>query len=448
MEEVLHSVRLDIDKCIGCTDCIKRCPTEAIRVRNGKAHIMDERCIDCGMCIRVCRNHAKKAITEPLDKINDYKFKVAIPAPTLYTQFRGIVDPNIILTGLKKLGFDEVFEVARAAEIITEESKKMLEKGNLLKPVISSACPAIVKLIQIRFPSLIPNILPIISPKEAMARYAKKYLVSKGIKKEDIGVFFISPCAAKVTNSKQPQVIDESYVDGVISLKEIYLKLVPVIKTIKEPEILQMSSNTGIGWAHTGGEGYASGIENHIAVDGIENVIKILEKVENGKLDDVNFIECLACVGGCLGGPLTVENCFVSSNRMDKIKKYNSGEGKKRDIPLFDEKIDLYWSKPLETKQVMKLDDDVEKAIEKLEHLEKIYDILPKIDCGSCGAPTCRALAEDIVCGKANIEDCVFMLRQKVREMAEQMVTLAQKMPPSISNETINNKILEKRSSQ
>ncbi|MCT4598236.1 MAG: 4Fe-4S dicluster domain-containing protein [Vallitalea sp.] len=435
MGEILHSVKLDIEKCIGCTDCIKRCPTEAIRVRNGKAHIMDERCIDCGMCIRVCRNHAKKAVTETLDKINDYKYKVAIPAPTLYTQFRNILNPNIILTALKKLGFDEVFEVAKAAEIITEASKELLAKDNLPKPVISSACPAIVKLIQIRFPSLIPNILPLISPKEAMARHTKEYLIKQGIKKEDIGVFFISPCAAKVTNSRKPQVIDYSYVDGVISLKEIYLKLVPIIKTIKEPEILQMSNNSGIGWAHTGGEGNASGIENHIAVDGIENVIKILERVENGKLDDVDFIECLACVGGCLGGPLTIENSFVSSNRMDKIKKYNINNGNKREIPLFDNKIDINWSKPLQTKQVLKLDDDMEKAIEKMEHIEEIYAQLPKIDCGSCGAPTCRALAEDIVCEKANIEDCVFMLRQKVREMAEQMVTLSQKMPPSISNE-------------
>lgn len=435
MGEILHSVKLDIDKCIGCTDCIKRCPTEAIRVRNGKAHIMNERCIDCGMCIRVCRNHAKKAVTEPLDKINDYVYKVAIPAPTLYTQFRNIVNPNIVLTALKKLGFDEVFEVAKAAEIITAESKRLLEVGDMPKPVISSACPAIVRLIQIRFPSLIPNILPIISPKEAMARYTKEYLMTKGIKKEDIGVFFISPCAAKVTNSKQPQVIEESYVDGVISLKEIYLKLVPVIKTTHQPETLQMSNSEGIGWAHTGGEGNASGIENHIAVDGIENVIKILEKVENGKLDDVDFIECLACVGGCLGGPLAVENCFVSSNRMDKIKKFNKKNHNKRDIPLFDQPIDMYWTKPLETKQVLKLDDDMEKAMEKLEHLEEIYNQLPKIDCGSCGAPTCRALAEDIVCGNAHIEDCVFMLRQKVRDMAEQMVTLSQKMPPSISKD-------------
>ncbi len=149
----------------------------------------------------------------------------------------------------------------------------------------------------------------------------------------------------------------------------------------------------------------------------------------------MDFIECLACVGGCLGGPLAVENCFVSSNRMDKIKKFNKKNHNKRDIPLFDQPIDMYWTKPLETKQVLKLDDDMEKAMEKLEHLEEIYNQLPKIDCGSCGAPTCRALAEDIVCGNAHIEDCVFMLRQKVRDMAEQMVTLSQKMPPSISKD-------------
>lgn len=166
----LHSVTLDSDKCVGCTDCIKRCPTEAIRVRNSKAEIMDERCIDCGMCIRICRNNAKQALTDPIEKINEYKYKVAIPAPTLYTQFKRLRDPNIILTGLKYIGFDEVFEVAKAAEIVTEYTKKIIEEKDIQKPIISSACPAIVKLIQIRFPTLIPNILPVISPKEAAVK--------------------------------------------------------------------------------------------------------------------------------------------------------------------------------------------------------------------------------------------------------------------------------------
>ncbi len=435
----MHSVILDKDKCVGCTDCIKRCPTEAIRVRNGKAEITVERCIDCGLCIRVCRNNAKKAKTDPLSMIHDYKFKIAIPAPTLYTQFKGITDPNIILTGLKYLGFDDVFEVSKAAEIVTQETLKYIAEHDIAKPVLSSACPAIIRMIQIRFPSLIPNILPLISPKEAIARYVKTYFIHQGMKEEDIGVFFISPCAAKVTNSRYPQVINKSYVDGVISIKKIYMELQPLLKKIKEPEVLSMSTSKGIGWADSGGEGRATGFENYIAVDGIENVIQILEKVENGKLEDIDFIECLACVGGCLGGPLTVEDAFVASHRMEKLKKEMSKKNRKlRDIDLFSHPVKLTWDKPLKVKSVLTLDDDREKALEMMEQLEAIYERLPKIDCGSCGAPTCRALAEDIVCGKAHVEDCVFMLREKVRNMAKDMVILSEKLPPSIQKKGDN----------
>jgi len=428
-----HSVILDEEKCIGCTDCIKRCPTEAIRVRNSKAVITDARCIDCGMCIRVCRNHAKKANTDPLKTINKYSFKVAIPAPTLYTQFDKVLDPNIVLTALKKIGFDEVFEVAYGADIITNFTKEYLKDKSYQKPVISSACPAIVKLIQIRFPSLIDNIMPIISPKEAVARFAKKYFINKGINPEDIGVFFISPCAAKVTNCRVPTTINKSFVDGVISIKDVYKKMIPIINKMEKPETLLTSSLYGVGWAATGGEGKASEIENHIAVDGIENVIKVLERVENGKLN-VDFIECLACVNGCLGGPLTVEDSFVAAHRMKKIKNYMIKKSKKRELNLYDSSVNLFWDNELKNTPVMKLDDDMFKALEKMEQLERIYETLPGIDCGSCGAPTCRALAEDIVMNKANIEDCIFMLRQKVRVMAEEMVTLAEKMPPSIRN--------------
>lgn len=435
MPNFLHSVTLDDDKCIGCTDCIKRCPTEAIRVRNSKAVITEERCIDCGMCIKVCRNYAKKATTDSLDKLNFFKYKVAIPAPTLYTQFKGIDNPNIILTGLKLMGFDEVFEVAKAAEIITDYTKEYIQKGNHTKPLISSACPAIVRLIQIRFPSLIPNIIPVVSPKEAMARLAKNYLVKQGIKEEDIGVFFISPCAAKVTISRNPEVLDKSYVDGVLSMKDVYLKLIPILKEIKEPETLMMSTMRGIGWASSGGEGKATDIDNYLAVDGIENVITILEQIENKKLD-VDFVECLACVNGCLGGPLTFEDSFVAKHRMDHIKRKIKGDIPKRDLNLYGETVNLAWQYGLKNKQIMKLDDDMEKALEKMELIEKIYDTLPQIDCGSCGSPTCRSLAEDIVSDKANIEDCIFMLRMKVRTMAEEMVALARKMPASISRKS------------
>jgi len=431
-----HSVTLDTSRCIGCTDCIKRCPTEAIRVRNSKAEITDERCIDCGMCIRVCKSSAKRALTDSLDKINGYKYKVAIPAPTLYTQFKKLRNPNIVLSALKKLGFDEVFEVAKAAEIVTAYSQELIAEKKISRPVISSACPAIVKLIQVRFPSLINNILPLISPKEAMARYARKYLIEQGIPADDIGIFFISPCAAKVTNSRQPTTIDRSDVDGVLSMREVYLELVPIISkmTPEDVEVLQLSTSEGIGWAASGGEGTASKIYNLVAVDGIENVIKIFERVENNKLD-VDFIECLACVNGCLGGPLTVENSFVSKNRMTKIQKYVKDKGEKRVLDLDFETIRLKWDHPLEETKLEKLDENMSAALEKMESIEEIFETLPHIDCGSCGAPTCHAFAEDVVRGHANIEDCIFMLREQVRQMADQMLTLSQKLQPSIEED-------------
>ena len=143
-----HSVTLDEEKCVGCTNCIKRCPTEAIRVRDGKAIITPERCIDCGECIRVCPHHAKKANYDSIRMIQNFTYKIALPAPSLYGQFHHLDDIDIVLTALKALGFDEVYEVSRAAELVSEATRKIIQKGNFSKPLISSACPAVVRLIQ------------------------------------------------------------------------------------------------------------------------------------------------------------------------------------------------------------------------------------------------------------------------------------------------------------
>ena len=154
-----HSVTLDISKCKGCTNCIKRCPTEAIRVRDGHAIIKEEKCIDCGECIRVCPYQAKKAIFDALEDFESYKYKIALPAPALYGQFEDLDDVDEVLTALLECGFDSVFEVSRAAEIVTEYTRRYLKREGLTKPVISSACPAIVRLINLRFSYLADNLL-------------------------------------------------------------------------------------------------------------------------------------------------------------------------------------------------------------------------------------------------------------------------------------------------
>ena len=129
-----HSVTLDTEKCKGCTNCIQRCPTEAIRVRGGKAKIIKDRCIDCGECIRVCSSRAKRAVTDSFSALEGFEYNIALPAPTLYGQFGSNITTDKVLTGLLEIGFDDVFEVARAAEYVSYITRKLLADGELPQP--------------------------------------------------------------------------------------------------------------------------------------------------------------------------------------------------------------------------------------------------------------------------------------------------------------------------
>lgn len=441
MGTYFHSVTLDEEKCRGCTNCIKRCPTEAIRVRKSKARIIKERCIDCGECIRVCPYHAKKAITDPLEMINKYKYRIAIPAPSIYGQFKPKFSRNRVLTALKSLGFDEVFEVARAAEIVTCATRELLNAGRGKKPFISSACPAVVRLIQVRFPNLIDNVIKLESPMEVAARVARSRAARRArTGAGNIGVFFITPCAAKATSIKAPFEKDKSLVDGAISIRDIYLRVLMNLEksAAANGENLVQAGYEGIRWANSGGEGLAIGTDRFLAVDGIHNVITILDEIENDRLEDVDFVEALACTGGCIGGPLTVENVYVARTRLKK--HIDEAKGKETACGEAEETFEeLSWTGSIEHKPVMKLDEDILVAIKKLETLELINNRLPGLDCGACGAPSCRALAEDIVRGNANETDCIFKLREKVRDLAEQMAELESKMPPVMDREKAEN---------
>lgn len=435
MEQYFHSVNLDKDKCRGCTNCIKRCPTEAIRVRKSKAQITKERCIDCGECLRVCPYHAKNASSDNIEIIHNFKYKIVIPAPSLYGQFGKKYSRNNILNALKYIGFDSVYEVASAAEIVSEATRQLLKEKGIKKPLISSACPAVVRLIQVRFPNLIDNIVKLESPMEVAAKVAKNELCEKlNIPENEVGVFFITPCAAKVTSVKSPFEKQKSNVDGVISIKDIYLKLLNVLSNkLQMNEKFDAASFEGIQWANPGGESNALETDKILAVDGIHNVINIFEEIENDRLEDIDFVEALSCTGGCLGGPLTVTNLYIAKTNikrhLDDSQKVNAGNKKKKNYQ------ELVWTSDVKYKPVMKLDQDFSKAMEKLEKLEHINAGLPELDCGACGAPSCRALAEDIVRGLANETDCIFKLRERIRDLAAEMVELEGKMPPVLDKE-------------
>ena len=420
-----HSVRLEGDKCRGCTNCLKRCPTEAIRVRGGRAHIIDERCIDCGECIRVCGYHAKVAVTDSLSSINDFKYKIALPAPSLYGQFSNLRSISQVLNGLKKLGFDEVFEVARGADVVSKAIRERLKDPKLPRPVISSACPAIVRLIQVRFPDLIDHIVDVRQPMEVAAMIARQEFARKhGVRQKEIGCFFITPCPAKVTAIRNPIGHDESAVNGAISVLEIYGALSSELKTAAVDLTLEEASDLGVGWARSGGECFAVSPENSMAVDGIENCIHVLEEIEDNRLRDLEFFEGAACIGGCVGGPLNFENNYVARSGIRRLASRDPNPDLNVDSGMMS-KYELYCSKRIKPNSAMKLDDDLMEAMRKMERIEKLYSQLPGLDCGSCGSPTCRTFAEDVVLGNATKMDCIHILKNQLSVMAQQMVDLA-----------------------
>ncbi|MDI6601983.1 MAG: [Fe-Fe] hydrogenase large subunit C-terminal domain-containing protein [Thermoanaerobacteraceae bacterium] len=427
----LHSVVLNEAKCKGCTNCIKHCPTEAIRVRNGKARIIEDRCIDCGECIRVCPNHAKEALMTPLSEINRFRYKIALPAPSFYGQFKQPIE--IVLGSLLNIGFDYIYEVASAAELTSRYINKYLKDENIKRPAISSSCPSVVRLIMLEFPGLIDNIIRVESPMEIAARIVKKHFSKKlSISEGEIGVFFISPCAAKMTAVKNPIGTEKSSVDGVISMQD----LAPyVLKTDKTNEFKIQSSTEGIGWAISGGESKAAQIENSLYVDGIHNCIEVLREIELGKLNDIEFFEGLACPGGCIGGPLTVENLYVSKNRIKKLMD-SIPECKHTPEILEIANPDLFrMEKEIGSTSSLTLDEDIGKAIEKLTMIDQIVPTLPGLDCGACGAPTCKALAEDIVRGWASEMDCIFILKKKISTLAKEVAEISTKLPPTLHEE-------------
>ncbi|MDF2533068.1 MAG: NapF2 [Clostridia bacterium] len=407
-----HSVVLQEDRCIGCTSCLKVCPTEAIRLRDGKARIIGEKCIDCGECIRICPNHAKSAITDKLSVLQNFKYKIAVPSLVLYGQFASKVGINAMLTALKDIGFDEVCEATIGTEIITKIIReKILKEDKIERPLINSSCPAILRLIQIRFPDLLPNVVDIETPVEITARIAKRDAAKRtGLDISDIGVIFISPCTARVTSIRNPLGIEKSYIDAAISMKEIYGDIVRNLSTVVEEDIT-VSTREAMEWSIIGGQSKAIGIEKYIAVDGINEVIKVLEEIETGRLEGLEFFEGLACSGGCIGGPLTIENPYIAKSKLQSLAKNlpcmeTSDEQLKQYIKMYEDGF-VGLTEPINPRAIMKLDKDISVSMKKMEMIEEILKHLPGLDCGVCGAPTCRAFAEDIVKGENQKSICI-----------------------------------------
>ncbi|MBQ6078078.1 MAG: 4Fe-4S binding protein [Clostridia bacterium] len=419
-----HSVSLDADKCKGCTTCLRRCPTQAIRIRDGKACINPNLCIDCGECIRHCPYKAKKADFDQWDSLDRSKFLIALPAPSLFGQFANLDDTDYLLQGLMDLGFNDIFEIAKAAELVTDYTRAYMQRmGDAQAPFISTACPVVVRLISLRFPTLRNKMVPVAPPIELAGKLAKERALKEhpDLKPEDVRTVFISPCPAKVSWVKNTPADKECYVDYVVSMSDVYFRLLSKMDRKKTPKVTSESGAIGMSWPSSGGEASALMNDHYLAADGVENIIRVLDDIEMGHFPDLKFVEMNACPGGCVGGVMTVENPYIARVRIRSLQRY---------MPIVQNRISLQEGEPIpreiltvepgEYSSAELLNADRAQSFRMMSEIERIWKLLPGMDCGSCGAPTCRAHAEDVVRGESSLDDCVIRMREQLKALQKE----------------------------
>lgn len=409
-----HALKVDAVKCIGCTHCMKSCPTEAIRVVHGLAVIDHDRCVDCGQCHRVCPTKAFYVEQDDLGKIASFKYRVILFPSIMIGQFPEKYSENQIYDGLKKIGFTHIFEVEQPMQVLIDSVKEYMADPENTKPAISTYCPAIVRLIQGKYPSLTENLILRKAPHDLAAYFAIERLMKEGAARDEIGLFYATPCIAKIASVKSPVGERESIVDGIVKMSHLYNE---VMKVISEQETEDNSdqrenlSKEGVLWSLTRGESRHFGSRS-LAIDGINNVIRILERLENDQVTGIDFLELRSCDQSCAGGILLSGNRFLTVERLERrARRYPPAKEIRKgtikvDTRSLKQQLVLDSVKP---RPIYIYGNDRIRAMEKMDKAQRIVCFLPGIDCGACGAPNCHALAEDMVNNKAKMSDCVFL---------------------------------------
>lgn len=422
VEDFHHALKFKYDLCIGCAHCTGICPTGAIHIEDGHPHLDPNRCVDCGNCYQACPVNAIYIEQDDFQTVYDCKYPVLLLPSIFSSQFEDKFKEKTILSALYHIGFKHVFEVEKSVDFIKDEMQKTVNENNGFKPIISTFCPAIVRLIQVKFPVLVPNLYLLKPPLDLTAIYIRQLLTKEdNIPDEDIGIFYVTPCAAKIAAIKSPATDEKSPVTGVVNMNYLYSK---VMRVIKQGEYklcddtrtrYHRLSKASLNFTLTGGEVSLLKNGRNLAIDGIHNVSDFLEKLEDEDIQDIDFLELRACDESCAGGILCANNRFLMAERQRKRMQKSPDEVDAEDNDLLNYVEHLSEHKrvlgTVEPRSMDKMDDNLAVAMQKMRKSFEINQNLPQVDCRICGYQSCKALSEAVANGKAEVEQCIFVQR-------------------------------------
>lgn len=383
--------------CEHCMKCMKGCPMDAIHYVNDFPRINKDKCIDCGKCLHVCPNNGFSVVSSKLEHVSDYKYNCLLIPVSFYTQFSDYIQIRKMIHAFKVLGFDEVIDLSLYNSAVMNNAANFIKdyKNNYL---LSSHCPSITKLIYHKYPGLVSYLIPLEYPSEIAARERRKAIIEeKGYKKEEIGIFLLSECSAKLDLAKYPNGNMECEVDHAITVSSISAIL---RKTMREVdgcvEDITFSKN---GLLYDVKDGMQRLLNDYtiINVDSIDKAVDVLELIEFERLKSSKYVSMSACSNGCLGGCLLWTNPFENRIQLEELYKEAS------DVSLEMEFEDVVRDiKPMDAQDLRTMKEKMDWFLRVKEIREK----LPGFDCGACGFPNCLHMAEEIAKGHNQLSDC------------------------------------------
>ena len=404
-------------KCKDCYKCVRECPVKAIEVKDHQARIIESRCILCGHCTLICPQNAKivhSSLEDIKQILNSGAKVIASVAPSFISSF-GLSDFNVFKIALAKLGFFDAEETAYGAELVTQQYKTLLESRQF-KNFITSACPAVCRLIQAYYPKALQYLAPVDSPMIAHAKMLRK-------QHPDAKIVFIGPCIAK-----KREAMESGIIDGVLTfddMQELFHERNIVLDEIINISLENKRTTACLSKAYPISHGILKSFPelpkgyDYMAVDGPDRCVDALQNIDN--LENV-FLEMNICKDGCVNGPcsLSVNIKGGSIKATSEVLKYYKNDIRTLAPHQYEEYgIDLNKLYPrIRNNSMPPPEREIKSILAKIgKHSEE-----DELNCGACGYATCRDKAWAVYNGYTDAEICLPYMRERAESLSYEII--------------------------